>query len=157
MKKCVIPFVLLLIGLTLASCNRDEIQAQKSLVGSWDVTAITSIYIPPPGVRNDPSDRVDEAGALGTFEFTEDSVYFSFTRNDTLYTGNSAWLLDRTRVREGFFRVNRFTLGIANQFLFDVTFGDRTANSEKNATSVTFLNDLLNGGTVWYTISLEKQ
>ncbi|MEL6698532.1 MAG: hypothetical protein AAFP89_19960 [Bacteroidota bacterium] len=157
MKRFIIPSILLTIGFLLTSCNRDEIQAQKSLVGSWDVTAITSIYMTPPGMGNNPRDKVNEEGSLGTFEFTEDSVHFSFTRNDTLYAGNAAWLLDQTRVRQGFFRVNQFTLGITNQFLFDVTFEDQTVNSEKNATYMTFFDEPTEGEGVWFSISLEKR
>ncbi len=157
MKRFITPSVFLIIGFLLTSCNRDEIQAQKSLVGTWEVTAITSIYILPPGIGNNPRDKVNEEGSLGTFEFTEDSVHFSFTRNDTLYAGNAAWLLDQTRVRQGFFRVNQFTLGITNQFLFDVTFEDQTVNSEKNATYMTFFDEPTEEESVWFSISLEKR
>lgn len=54
---------------------------------------MTSYYGSFSEITFSPEDEVKESGQLGEFNFGEDSVEFSFTRNDTLYSGNESSLL----------------------------------------------------------------
>jgi hypothetical protein len=140
-----------------SACERNEIQAEKSMDGLWEVTAIHSYYGDFSDNSFNPSETIFEAGQLGTFEFTDNTVGFSFTRNDTTFTGVDSWSIVEERVNAGFTRVSEFRLTIDNHFLFDVTFEDATKNAEENATSVTFVEKPTNGFGVWIEISLEKK
>ena len=146
-----------IIPITFLSCNKDEIQAEKSLEGGWDVIEITSIYGEFFENGFDPSETITESGALGTFDFTGDSVDFDFTRNDTSYTGTGKWNIIAERIREGFIRVPEFTITIENQFLFEAHFDDGTKNSEKNANRVSFVQTPINGIGVLIEMFLEKR
>ena len=95
---------------------------------------------------------------MGTFFFSRDSVDFDFTRNDTLFLGRAAWDLEVEKVREGFFRVNAYTLTIGEQFLFKVDFEDSTRNSEKNATNAVFYQAPTSPGFgIFLEMTLEKR
>jgi len=144
------------LSLLVISCNRDEKQATASIEGDWNVTAITSQYGNFTNNAFDPTDEISESGELGTFKFKESTVDFSFTRNDTLYTGNESWTLVAEKVNSGFTRVTEFSLTIDNQFDFKVFFEDQTKNSEKNAQNATFLETPSSGFGVSIDISLEK-
>ena len=145
----IIPFI-------FTSCKKDEVQAAESLNGIWDVIGISSYYGDFSNNGFNPTETIEEDGQLGTFNFMEDSVDFNFTRNDTLFAGVGAWDIDVERVNAGFVRVPVFTLSIENHFLFDVSFGDETRNSEKNATTATFVTTPTGLG-VLIEMSLEKR
>lgn len=140
--------------LSLSSCkDEDLVQGKNSLNGSWQVTAIESIY----GNGSNDSDFVSEEGNLGQFIFGNDSVYFEFTRNDTLYQGADRWHLHKTKVRDGFVKVPVFTLEIENNFSLTCEFDDGTRNSEKNATEITLLNEPEETGVgTWFMLFLDK-
>lgn len=157
-----IRFLIITIALLFLACNKDEVQAERSLEGVWDITAIDSEYgeftQSQFGSSFDSYDSISEYGLLGTFNFSETTVDYEFIRNDTMYSGNETWNLELEKVNSGFTRVNEFTLNIENQFLFDVSFGDETKNAEKNATSLTFLESPSESGyAVRLQISLEKR
>lgn len=127
---------LLFIPLMFATCTKEQLQhAGNSVQGTWNVIEIKSIYY--DGGR--PT-VIEEDGLLGNFNFMADSVSFEFTRNDTLYAGNSAWDLKLEKVNDGFYKRSVYTLTIEDQFAFDVTFEDGTTWSEKDAQQMTFLN-----------------
>ena len=143
------------------ACNKDEMQAEESLEGEWEVVAADSHY----GVVEEfdfgnsfsISESASDTGQLGTFLFTQNTVEFSFLRNDTLYEDSTSWNLDLERQREGFSRTNRFTLTIDEDFLFEVTFGNDIRNSEENATSITFIEEPnIPGPGVMIQLMLEK-
>lgn len=125
--------LLLFIATFFFSCQKDEKQAINSLEGDWQVTAIKSFY-------SNGEETVEETGALGTFSFDGDMVEYSFTRNDTLFENLRPWMLSAEKVREGFFRDNKFQLEIEGDFLFDVQFEDGTNNAEKNARNMSWNN-----------------
>ncbi len=142
----------------ITSCEKDEKQAVNSLEGEWNVVAINSIY--GEFLENGfiPDETIAEEGQLGTFHFMESKVDYNFVRNDTTYSGNSLWSLEASKVNDGFVRTNQFTLSIENEFLFDVTFGDATKNSEKNATEATLVQSPTETGYgVQIEISLQKK
>ena len=130
--------VLLIAFLLFASCNRDEVQAKKSLEGEWVVSEIHSSYGEYSVNGFLSSNDVSEKGELGSFNFLAETVEYSFTRNDTTYAGNEPWNLAFEKVNAGFTRANKFTLTIGAEFIFDVSFEDATKNAEKNATNATF-------------------
>lgn len=148
--------LLILISLVYISCKKDDIQAQNSMVGDWNVVEINSFYGEFTATGSRPIETIVEQGQLGTFNFDQDSVTFTFTRNDTLFTGNSAWNLLTEEQRSGFFTELVFTLTIENEFIFDVGFEDRTRDSERNAQELTFMNNPNNGPGVQITMILEK-
>jgi hypothetical protein len=149
--------ILLIALLYFSSCEKDDIQARESIRGNWTVVEITSLYASfTANGFGTPTATVSEQGQLGTFNFEEDVVDFSFTRNDTLFAGNSTWNLSTERVNAGFTQVTEFTLAIENEFVFDLTFEDATLNSEKDAREVTFTNSPNNGIGVLIVIKLEK-
>ena len=150
-------FVLVFITLLFNSCRKDEVQAERSLEGTWNVTAITSWYGLLDETSFNAEETIEESGQLGTFEFGATSVDFNFTRNDTLYTGSSTWELHLAKVQSGFFRVNEFTLEIDGEFTYDVTFEDATRNAERNANSLTFIEEQFGDPGVLIEMILEKQ
>lgn len=104
-----------------------------------------------------PTETIEEAGDLGSFEFTENTVDFEFSRNDTLFSGSSIWDLNMERVNAGFVKVPEFTLTIEEQFLFIVAFEDETKNAEKDAMEITFAGQPIGNSRVFMEISLEKR
>ena len=139
------------------ACKKDEIQAEDSIEGVWDIIEITSLYAEFSENGFDPSETISETGQLGTFTFMQNSVDYTFTRNDTLYSGSKSWNLELEKIREGFSKVNDFTLSIEDDFLFDVTFEDGTKNSEKNAKRATFEEWPTSGFGVGINMILEKR
>lgn len=154
----VFTLLLLAISFCFASCEKDDIQARNSIMGSWNVVDITSFYATFSGNGANPIETISEQGQLGNFNFEEDSVTFTFTRNDTLFTGSSTWNLSTEKRQDGFATVTDFTLMIENEFIFDVSFENGTINSEKNAQEVTFNNgnQPRNGLGVVISMVLEK-
>ena len=139
------------------SCDKNEVQAENSIEGIWNLVAITSYYGDFSNNGFNPTETVSDAGELGDFTFTQNSVDFNFTRNDTTYTNSSSWNLDYEKVNSGFTKVPKFTLEINDQFLFDVVFEDNTKNAEKNAKTMTFTETPTDGFGVSIEISLEKR
>lgn len=146
-----------MIALACISCQQDEVQAEESLEGVWDIVSLTSYYGEFSETSFDASETVSESGQLGTFEFVEDSVAYSFTRNDTAYVGNVSWILELKKVRSGFSRENQFTLTLENRFVFDVSFEDETRNAEKDATTTAFITIPGEESSVFVEMSLEKR
>jgi len=152
-------YLIIVIAITFIACKKDEVKAEESLEGEWDITTITSDYgeVAQNSIGSNtfyPSELVEETGQLGTFSFTENTVDFEFTRNDTLYSGTENWNLELEKVNAGFTRVNEYILSIENQFLFIVAFGNETKNSEKNATSITFLES---PSEIGYGVSIQME
>ena len=56
-------WIMLMLSCLLMSCNRDEVQAEKSLTGEWNITAITSIYGEFSPTSFDPSSTLSETGS----------------------------------------------------------------------------------------------
>jgi hypothetical protein len=153
--------LLLLISLCFVSCQKYDLQeAKNSITGNWSVVEITSFYAEFNGNGARPIETISEQGQLGNFNFEEDSVTFTFTRNDTLFTGNSAWSFTSEQRQAGFVMEVDATLVIENEFTFGVTFEDGIINSEKNAQEVTFSNGnrtgVRNGIGVSISMILEK-
>lgn len=147
----------LIILISFAACRNEEDEAINSIRGSWEVTNITSSYGHFRENGWTSSETISEMGELGRFEFSEDSVAFEFTRNDTLYTGNDAWSLTTERVNAGFAKVTVYTLIIDNHFILDVEFEDGTKNSERNAENVNFIETPEIGFGVLIEFELDKQ
>lgn len=156
MKTAVYWILPLLFICTLTNCAKDEVQGAKSLVGVWEVVAISSQYgTQVPGGGWSPDEVIDENGNLGTFEFFEDTYRYEFTRVDTLYTGNGSWDLESERVRTGFSTAPEFTLSLENDVQYKVEFEDQTRNAEKNAEKVRFIEEPKNG--LFILLELNKQ
>lgn len=147
------------LAVLFTACNRDEVQARKSIEGEWEVTTITSTYgeSTQNGFSSDSS--FSETGALGTFDFGDESVAYAFTRRDTAFAGSTDWTLVVEKVNSGFTKVNQSTLTLENEFTFDVQFEDGTKNAEKKAEYATFTQTLENGSGpgVLIQLSLDKK
>nr|WP_299171239.1 hypothetical protein [uncultured Allomuricauda sp.] len=143
--------VLGLAFLLSVSCSKDEEQAYDSLIGTWTISEIKSIYQELPA-----NEVVEETGTMGTFIFNKRTVNFDFVRNDTVYQGNATWNLNLEKVRSGFTRENSFTLDVDGFFVFDAFFGDGTRNSEKNAESLFLIQTVDNGFTPIFEMTLKK-
>jgi hypothetical protein len=140
----------------LISCNKDERQAEKSIEGMWEVTAITTTEGQiANGVFTETSTKM-ETGQLGTFDFLDETVNYNFTRNDTTYNGNTSWFLTSEKINSGFTRVNQHTLTLTDKFVFEVTFEDATKNAEKNAKKMTFAKNPIPNDAIFIMLSLEK-
>lgn len=150
-------FSLLLIPVLFMGCNRDEIQAEKSIEGNWEIVSIATNYGSFDVNSFAATDRVEESGTLGSMNFTEQTVDLNFTRNDTSYTGTEQWSLAYEKVNSGFIRVPQFTLTIENQFVFDVLFEDGTKNAEKKATRMTFYEIISGPSNRHVEMVLEKR
>jgi len=143
---------LILISLVYVSCRKYEIRAQDSILGEWDVVEITSRY-----KDTVPIEIIEEQGQLGSFNIEEDSVSFTFTRNDTLFTSSSTWSFSAERASRAFYDPGFIsTLTIDNEFIFEVEFEDGTRHSEKNAQEITFTTPD-NGNPLCIEMVLEKK
>ncbi len=154
-NKFFLSFFILLIS--VAACKNEEDEATNSIRGTWEVTSISSLYGHFVDNGFNPSETITENGILGEFVFTGDSVAYEFMRNDTLYSGNDVWSLTSEKVNAGFTRETEYTLIIENNFLLNVSFGDGTKNSERNAESAIFIETPEIGFGVLVEIELEKQ
>ncbi len=149
--------ITLFFSVLFLGCGKDKVQAEKSLDGIWEVTAINSQYGTFTGSSFVSTETVSDAVALGTFNFQEGTVEYTFTRNDSLFEGTSAWTLDLERVNAGFNKVNKFTLSMEDQFLFDVTFEDDTKNAEKDAQSMTLREEPTSASPIYIEVFLRKE
>ena len=157
MKQKLLILFTLIFSLLLISCNRDRVQAKKSIEGTWNVVAISSQY--GEFVQNGfiADTTIAESGELGTFDFAKESVAYTFTRNDTSFTGNESWEISAEKVNNGFTRVTEFTLTLGNAIVYDVFFEDGTKNSEKKANTARFTETPTEVGPgVIIELSLEK-
>ncbi len=146
--------LLLLPVLLLTGCSKDDLtQGQKSLEGEWSVNMILTDY-GIDGAGNPIFKR--ETGALGSLTFSQNQVNYFFTRNDTVYSGDGEWDLHVEKVNSGFTKTNKWTLVIANDFIFDVIFDDETSNSEKDANAMEFTEyENVNGN--YFHMELDKK
>lgn len=142
----------------MSACAKQNLRnAEKSLNGDWVVTEIYSAEGERTTGGINITDEQTETGDLGDFSFTDDEVTYNFTRLDSLYEGNSAWTLNRERVREGFVRVEMYTL-TTNDYDFVCEFGDQTSDAEKNATEVRLIFETEGlGAYSMFQLELEKE
>ncbi len=157
LKNIIFIIIFFPIAFQLASCTKDQVQAENSLEGIWEVTLIRSNYGMFSETVFNATESIEESGELGTFNFMEDVVQYSFTRNDTLFNETSSWRIDLEKVNSGFTRVNEFTLDIEDQFLFDVRFEDETSNAEKDAKNVSLTQIPQDNSGILIEIILEKR
>lgn len=129
MKNCNL-LLLIIFTIVLSSCGKSKLQhAQESLVGNWKVA---KIYTPTPN----EGEQQNESGNLGSFQFGEKEVTYSFNSNGKSYQGTSPWQLTVKSVPSGFHKVPEYTLQLDNQLHFIATFGDQTSDATVNATRV---------------------
>lgn len=133
-------YTVILLALLTLGCNRDQIQANKSLKGEWNVVAVESIYgnftVSENGVQSTvESERKIATGDLGTFTFTDNETSYTFASSDSTYSGSNSWTLSVDRVNEGFTKTNKWTLNIGED-AYDVQFEDQTKNAEKKAENI---------------------
>ncbi|MEZ4883243.1 MAG: hypothetical protein R3E32_00810 [Chitinophagales bacterium] len=111
-----------------SSCSKSKLQhAQESLIGNW---AVTKAYLPMPT----KGETQQESGKLGTFQFGEKQVSYSFENNGKKYEGTSSWELTMQKVHSGFINVPEYTLQLQNNLHFIATFGDQTSDATVKAT-----------------------
>ncbi len=137
LKKNTMRILFLLTGiiccLAATSCQKANIRAgEASLEGIWRVTEIRSSYGTRVELGTEITEEFTESGTLGTFEFSEEEVSYSYTRLDTLYENTATWQLERERVNEGFTKVEKYTLTLDNE-AFVCEFGDQTQDAERDA------------------------
>jgi len=151
-------FSLLIPILFLSACAKQNLRnAEKSLKGDWLVTEIYSAEGERTTGGTNITDQQTETGDLGEFTFTDDEMTYSFTRLDSLYEGSSAWTLNREKVREGFVRVEKYTL-TTDDYDFVCEFGDQTNDAEKNATKVRLIFETESiGAYLTFQLELEKE
>jgi hypothetical protein len=147
----------IVFSISFTSCRKDQVQAERSIEGSWEVVSITSIYAEFSANGYNPDSTFSDTGNLGTFDFADETVNYSFTRHGNLYSGSGNWDISAERVNSGFTKVTRFTLDIGNDFLFEAVFEDATKNSEKNATEVSLTETPTSGYGVLIQMILEKR
>lgn len=151
--------LLILFSLTfLTACEKANIKAgERSLEGDWLVTNINSAFGERTANGISIAESTEESGVLGSFVFSENEVVSSYTRLDTLYENTSTWQLQREKVNEGFFKVERYTLVLENQ-IFTCEFGDQTKNAERNATQLRLIFETTNiGAHEQFILTLEKE
>lgn len=141
----------------MAACQKDEVQAEQSIEGEWQVQSVISEYGSFPNGSFISSEQINEELATGIFNFTSDEVDYEFTRNDTVYSSITTWNMTSEKVNAGFTRVRKYTLEIGDRFIFDVFFGDGTSNSEKDATKMALTQDPMQSYPVSIFLELEKK
>ena len=123
-----------------SSCVDEEGEAQKSVIGSWRVTAIQSLYGQFTSNGHSGLDVKREEGNLGFFDFTDDgTASYNFVRNDTTYQNTTAWTLTSREERNTGFKVTKYTLTLTNDFRFETEFGDGSHNSTVKANQLKFI------------------
>ncbi|HZF99632.1 MAG TPA: hypothetical protein VEY71_01455 [Chitinophagales bacterium] len=116
---------------------------------------MTQIYSEQKDASGDFSDgRHWENGELGFMTFSENAVEYAYTRLSETYDSTETWVLNREKVNEGFFKVEKYTLTIGDRD-YDCTFGDATSVSEKNADILTLSYETTEPEPN-YTMTLEK-
>lgn len=135
-------FSLIVIFALLSSCLDDELKANESVTGLWEVTSIKSFY--GQFTHNGGHSKLDiksEEGNLGYFNFAgSGEVSYKFYRNDTTYEDNSKWYLRSRDERNSGFKITKYTLEILNDCAFEVKFGDGSKNSHKNTRRLELIN-----------------
>ena len=122
---------LLFFACCSVSCSLiDRKQAEQSLQGNWNVTSIFSQEKDASGPNRDGEH--EEFGQLGTFSFSGNRVIYGYTRLGITYSDTSPWELTREVVPSGFFTATNYTLSLRDK-AYDVSFGDRTSDSERDA------------------------
>lgn len=123
-------FFIFLSTLMLSSCSKSKLQhAQESLIGNWTVT---KAYLPTPA----NGETQQQTGKLGTFQFGEKEVAYSFENNGKTYKGTSPWQLTMKKIPSGFINVPEYTLQLKDNLQFIATFGDQTSDATVRATKV---------------------
>jgi len=150
--------ILLITFVLLSSCAKQNLRnAEKSLKGDWIVTEIYTQEGERVNGGIDITDEQTETGDLGEFTFTDDELTYSFTRLDSLYEGSSAWILNREKVREGFVRVEMYTLE-TDDYDFICEFGDQTSDAEKDAIEARLIFETEGlGAYSMFQLELEKE
>lgn len=150
--------LLIIVSICMFSCQDDAVQAKNSLKGSWKVVNIKSFYGNFDESGGGQTDSIHcDSGNLGFFNFNLGIMDFDYIRHDTIREGSGDWTLTSCKVRSGFSRETQFSLDLVNHFTFDVQFEDGTRNSEKNANSMTLMQDSkLSGYGVAVELMLEK-
>lgn len=106
----------------LSSCMSKSDSASESLQGVWNVTKISQTV-------DGTTDSQD--GMLGTFEFSQTTVDYSYQFNGVTEANDFEYQLDITRENAGFTKVDRFD--IIGEENFRVRFGDQTSDAHENA------------------------
>jgi len=129
---------LALICISVSSCEKDELQGTESLRGNWTVTQIKSYYGEFTENGHNGLDVLEESDDLGYFNFSNGSMEYNYTRNDTVYSGQGPWDLTASSRRQMMvFKEVDFSLKVPNNDVnFEATFGGGARNSEKDATKV---------------------
>lgn len=121
----------------LTSCEQANINAgEESLEGEWRITKGQYNY--NFGGENGVSvDSTIEANDdLGRFVFRENTVNYDITFPHIEFAAsNDSWELERSKVNEGFARVERYSL-IIDDKTYSCRFGDETIDAERNATNI---------------------
>lgn len=153
-NKYIVFFIM--VAITFLGCKKDQVQAEDSLRGEWQVTELVSQYGSFSNGTFIEISTLKEIGQLGKFTFGKSEVSYNFTRNDTLYSETAPWKLAYEKANSGFTRVPEFTLDIGQQFSFDVFFEDGTKNVEKNAKRALLTQIPQKGDRVVVTLEIEK-
>ena len=144
-QKYINLLIIIIIGfLTIFSCVEDQVQAEESLEGNWEVIEIISSYGKFYEFGHDSISTVRETEKLGSFIFKSNvngvnNVDYNFKRNDTLFSASKSYNLDLIKIQSGFFKEKKFTLMIEDLYIYDVQFGNYTRNSEKKAKEMELL------------------
>lgn len=127
--------------LILTACEKQNLKrAEKSLIGTWQVNKIYSAYGERMELGTQTNEEITEEDELGIFIFNEKTVDYNYTRLDTVYEGNSDWVLNRKKINSGFTKIEVYSLTLDDK-TYICSFGDETKNAEKNATEIALLFD----------------
>ena len=151
--------IILLCSCLLSACatTSNLNQAKKSLQGTWKVNKIYSAYGQRVANGISTDEEHTETGNLGTFNFGENQVTYQFTRRDTAYNATSSWILNRTKVNQGFTQVEVYLLDLTT-YDFVCQFGDQTSDAERNATKVRLIYETPDVGYYQtFQLEMEKQ
>jgi len=154
-KNALYTWVVLLILFT--GCEKRNLKnAEKSLIGNWEVQTIHSTYGTKTDLGTQTNQEYNEEGKLGQFIFDDKLVDYRFTRLDTLYENKSSWSLIREKVNAGFTQSEQYTLTI-DDFDFICAFGDETSDAEKDATEIRlFFETKVVGSYTAFELKLHK-
>lgn len=146
-KLVLIKSTVLVVALTFfSSCIDEEIQARKSIQGSWKVVRVESQYgeffFNQAGtfIGHDQLNITVDSGNLGFFNFTNEKVSYEYVRNDTTRQGEESWVLTEEKIGDGFVKTPKFKLEISNTSLYEVKFEDGTKRSTKNASEMQWIS-----------------
>ncbi|HCY82658.1 MAG TPA: hypothetical protein DHV22_14230 [Xanthomarina gelatinilytica] len=117
--------VIALPTLFYVSCQSDDLQDDiGALIGRWKVVQVNSYYGEFVEIGHNGLDIVEETGDLGQFTFEDfETMEYSFTRNDTIYSNSGGWGYQQDRFREiGFFKTTKLSITVPENQVFDVDF-----------------------------------